>query len=107
MTSKNREWKKFLFLLGLLANVSGTSELLAKIFRQDWLLILLIIVVIGVATWLFPRLWEALNIDKIKFPDSDGFCGLGLKVGSDGNFSAILQRKHPQKAQFLLSNGTL
>jgi len=52
-----------------------------------------------------PQKLTLIRLANWKFADSDGFCGLGLKVGNDGDFGIVFKGKRPQNTPFLLSNG--
>jgi len=43
----------------------------------------------------------------MNFSDSDGFCGLGLKVGNDGDFGVVFKGRRHQKALLSLPMGVL
>jgi hypothetical protein len=44
-------------------------------------------------------------LTKWNFSDSAGVCGLGLKVGDEGDFRIIFMEKRHQIVPLLLSNG--
>jgi len=52
-----------------------------------------------------PRLQKGIHMTLDFKITAFLFCGLGLKVGNDGDFGIVFKGKRPQNTPFLLSNG--